>query len=111
MRPARTGQISEKPHSALGVLSPSFHFSDAAAADSAMMLWGERMSGRAYTIFDTAIGRCGIAWNPAGLVGVQLPEAREIETRKRLFQLYPDARETRPSPNAEAAIEGIVALL
>ncbi|HLJ01325.1 MAG TPA: methylated-DNA--[protein]-cysteine S-methyltransferase [Bradyrhizobium sp.] len=69
------------------------------------------MSGRAYTIFDTAIGRCGIAWNPAGLVGVQLPEAREIETRKRLFQLYPDARETRPSPNAEAAIEGIVALL
>jgi methylated-DNA-[protein]-cysteine S-methyltransferase len=69
------------------------------------------MSGRAYTIFDTAIGRCGIAWSEAGVVGVQLPEAREIETRKRLFQLYPDARETRPPPNAEAAIEGIVALL
>ena len=69
------------------------------------------MSGRAYTIFDTAIGRCGIAWGHAGIVGVQLPEAREIETRKRLFRLYPDARETRPPPNVELAIEGIVALL
>jgi methylated-DNA-[protein]-cysteine S-methyltransferase len=69
------------------------------------------MSGQAYTIFDTAIGRCGIAWGHAGIVGVQLPEAREIETRKRLFRLYPDAREMRPPPNAEAAIEGIVALL
>ncbi len=69
------------------------------------------MAGRAYTIFDTAIGRCGIAWGQAGIVGVQLPEAREIETRKRLFQLYPDARETRPPLNAELAIEGIVALL
>ncbi|MGZ5871689.1 MAG: methylated-DNA--[protein]-cysteine S-methyltransferase [Bradyrhizobium sp.] len=69
------------------------------------------MSGRAYTIFDTAIGRCGIAWNDAGIVGVQLPETREIETRKRLYQLYPDARETRPPANVELAIEGIVALL
>jgi methylated-DNA-[protein]-cysteine S-methyltransferase len=69
------------------------------------------MLGRAYTIFDTAIGRCGIAWGESGIVGVQLPEAREIETRKRLFLLYPEARETSPPPNAEAAIEGIVALL
>ena len=69
------------------------------------------MSGRAYTIFDTGIGRCGIAWGDDGIVGVQLPEAREIETRKRLFQLYPDAREIRPPPNVELAIEGIVALL
>jgi methylated-DNA-[protein]-cysteine S-methyltransferase len=69
------------------------------------------MLGRAYTIFDTAIGRCAIAWGEAGIVGVQLPEAREIDTRRRLFQLYPEARETRPTPNAEAAIEGIVALL
>ncbi len=69
------------------------------------------MAGRAYTIFDTGIGRCGIAWGHDGVVGVQLPEAREIETRKRLFQLYPEARETRPPLNVELAIEGIVALL
>jgi methylated-DNA-[protein]-cysteine S-methyltransferase len=69
------------------------------------------MSGRAYTIFDTAIGRCAIAWGEAGIVGVQLPEAREIDTRRRLFHIYPEARETRPTPNVEAAIDGIVALL
>jgi methylated-DNA-[protein]-cysteine S-methyltransferase len=42
---------------------------------------------------------------------VQLPEAREIETRRRLFQLFPDARELRPPSEIGIAIEGIVALL
>jgi methylated-DNA-[protein]-cysteine S-methyltransferase len=69
------------------------------------------MSGRAYSIFGTAIGHCGIAWSDARLVGVQLPEAREIETRKRLFKLHPDAREMRPPPIVKEAIEGIAALL
>ena len=69
------------------------------------------MTGRGYTIFDTGIGRCGIAWGPSGIIGVQLPEAREIDTRRRLFQLYPDARELRAPLNVEIAIEGIAALL
>lgn len=69
------------------------------------------MSGRAYSIFDTAIGRCGIAWSQSGIVGVQLAEAREIDTRRRLFKLYPEARETQPPPDVEAAMEGITALL
>src|ERR1700704_4945215 len=69
------------------------------------------MSGRGSTVFDTTIGRCGIAWGELGILGVQLPEAREIETRRRLFQLYPDAREMRPPLNAEIAIDGMVALL
>ena len=67
--------------------------------------------GHGYTIFDTAIGRCGIAWSETGVVGVQLPEAREIETRRRLFRLYPEAREQRPPLNAEIAIDGITTLL
>jgi methylated-DNA-[protein]-cysteine S-methyltransferase len=69
------------------------------------------MAGRGYTIFDTMIGRCGIAWGDSGVIGVQLPEAREIETRRRLFHLYPEARELRPPLNVELAIEGIAALL
>ncbi|HXL12359.1 MAG TPA: methylated-DNA--[protein]-cysteine S-methyltransferase [Bradyrhizobium sp.] len=69
------------------------------------------MAGLGYTIFDTGLGRCGIAWSDLGVVGVQLPEAREIETRRRLFRLYPEARELRPSPNVEIAIEGIAASL
>jgi len=69
------------------------------------------MAGCAYTIFDTAVGRCGSAWGESGIIGVQLPEVREIETRRRLFRLYPDARELRPPPSVETAIEGIAALL
>jgi methylated-DNA-[protein]-cysteine S-methyltransferase len=67
--------------------------------------------GRGYTIFDTAVGRCGIVWSDAGIVAVHLPEAREIDTRRRVYQLYPDARDVRPPTNTEIAIEGIVALL
>jgi methylated-DNA-[protein]-cysteine S-methyltransferase len=69
------------------------------------------MAGLGYAVFDTAIGRCGIGWSDQGIVGVQLPEAREIDTRRRLFRLFPEARELRPPLNTELAIEGIVALL
>src|SRR5262249_12194775 len=63
--------------------------------------------GHHYAVFDTGIGRCGIVWSEAGIVAVQLPQAREIETRRRLFRLYPEAREQRPPLNVEIAIEGI----
>jgi methylated-DNA-[protein]-cysteine S-methyltransferase len=69
------------------------------------------MSGRGYTVFDSSVGRCGIAWGELGVLGVQLPEAREIETRRRLFQLFPGARELRPPPDIQSAIDGIAALL
>ena len=67
------------------------------------------MVGRAYTIFDTVIGRCGIVWSNAGVVAVQLPEAREIDTRRRIFRVHPEAREQRPPIDVEIAIEGIAA--
>jgi methylated-DNA-[protein]-cysteine S-methyltransferase len=69
------------------------------------------MAGRGYAVFDTGVGRCGIVWSDAGVVGVQLPEAREIDTRRRLFRVFPEARELRPPINTELAIEGIAALL
>lgn len=72
---------------------------------------GGVMVGRGYTIFDTAIGRCGIVWSDAGILAVQLPELREIDTRRRLLRLYAEAREQRPPLNSEIAIEGIVAVL
>jgi methylated-DNA-[protein]-cysteine S-methyltransferase len=67
--------------------------------------------GRNCAIFDTGIGRCGIVWSEAGIVAVQLPEAREIDTRRRLFRLYPEAREMRPPMMVAVAMEGIDALL
>jgi methylated-DNA-[protein]-cysteine S-methyltransferase len=69
------------------------------------------MAGLGYSVFDTGIGRCGIAWGDDGILSVHLPEAREIETRRRMLRRHPDAREVRPPLNTEMAIEGIVALL
>ncbi|MBR0787309.1 methylated-DNA--[protein]-cysteine S-methyltransferase [Bradyrhizobium iriomotense] len=69
------------------------------------------MVGRGYAIFDTAIGRCGIIWSGTGVVAVQLPEPREIDTRRRIFRAHPEAREQQPPLNTELAIEGIVSLL
>jgi methylated-DNA-[protein]-cysteine S-methyltransferase len=69
------------------------------------------MIGRGYAIFDTAVGRCGIVWSTAGVLCVQLPEQREIDTRRRLYQLHPEAREMRPPPNIDIAIDGIAATL
>lgn len=64
-----------------------------------------------YTLFDTAVGRCGIVWNVQGLVAVQLPEANESGTRSRLLRQFPDAQECSSTADVQQAIEGIVALL
>jgi methylated-DNA-[protein]-cysteine S-methyltransferase len=69
------------------------------------------MTANGFTLFDTAIGRCGIAWGGRGVVGVQLPEAREAETRARLLRRFPDAREAPPPVDVRRALDGIVALL
>ena len=64
-----------------------------------------------FTLFDTPIGRCGIAWNELGVVGVQLPEGRELDTRTRLVERFPDVRETPAPPEIQRTVDGIVALL
>ena len=64
-----------------------------------------------FALFDTAIGRCAIAWGARGIVGVQLPEAREADTRARVRQLHAGAHEAAPPPEIQAALEAIVALL
>src|ERR1700709_1348819 len=69
------------------------------------------MTRHGYTIFEPGIGRGGVAWGELGIVGVQLPETREIETRRGVLQQYPEARELHPSASVELAIEGITALL
>jgi methylated-DNA-[protein]-cysteine S-methyltransferase len=69
------------------------------------------MVGRGYTVFDSIVGRCGIAWGDAGVVGVQLAELREIETRRKLLRHFPDARDTRPPPEITQAIDAVVGLL
>jgi methylated-DNA-[protein]-cysteine S-methyltransferase len=69
------------------------------------------MTAYGFTLFDTAIGRCGVAWSDRGLVGVQLPEAGDMATRERMLQRFPAAAERPPPPQVRLAIDGIVALL
>ena len=69
------------------------------------------MTASGFALFDTAIGRCGIAWGERGVAGIQLPEAGEEETRVRMLHRFPAAGEATPPPEVQDAIEDIVALL
>src|SRR5258708_5525281 len=69
------------------------------------------MTDQHFTIFDTTIGRCGIAWGPRGINAVQLPMGSEDKTRARIRQRYGDIAEAIPPAEVQGAIEGIVELL
>lgn len=62
-------------------------------------------------LFETAIGACGIAWGPAGLVGVQLPEGSEVATLQRLRRRFAGLDASAPPEWVERATEAIRALL
>ena len=65
-----------------------------------------------HALFDTAIGTCGIAWGPGGIVAVQLPEADAEATRARLLRSHSYcAQSGEPPATVRSAIEGIQALL
>jgi len=69
------------------------------------------MMASGFALFDTAIGRCGVAWGERGVAGTQLPEAGERETRARMLQRFPTAAEITPPPEVHRAIDCIAALL
>jgi methylated-DNA-[protein]-cysteine S-methyltransferase len=65
-----------------------------------------------FTLFDTAVGRCGVAWGERGITGVQLPQPNEAQTRTRLLQrAKSELPETSPPPPVAHAIEAMTALL
>src|SRR4029453_17176653 len=73
--------------------------------------YAERVDDVGYSLFDTAIGRCAIAWNTRGIAAVHLPERSEAQTRARVMRRCPGAREIAPPPTVRAAIDRIAALL
>jgi methylated-DNA-[protein]-cysteine S-methyltransferase len=54
----------------------------------------------AWTLFDTAIGPCGVAWSDAGLTGLQLPEEDRKATRDRLLTKSNDTTSKSASEKA-----------
>lgn len=69
------------------------------------------MAGADFALFDTPVGPCGVAWAERGLMGVQLPEASEARTRRRMLRRFPGAREAVPPPEVRRALHAIRALL
>lgn len=60
-----------------------------------------------FTIFDTAIGRCGIAWSGTGIAGTRLPETSAADMQKR----FPEAIDLPPPPFVHEAMARIRHLL
>jgi methylated-DNA-[protein]-cysteine S-methyltransferase len=69
------------------------------------------MDEAGFAYFDTVIGRCGIAWSAAGIVGVQLPESSEAAAMRQFARRFPGLAPARPPAAIEAAIARIVAFL
>jgi methylated-DNA-[protein]-cysteine S-methyltransferase len=63
-----------------------------------------------FALFDTAIGRCAIAWSERGIVSVLLPERDDAALRARLRRRHPGAHEAPPPAEVAQAIDGITAL-
>ena len=69
------------------------------------------MTAVSFTIFETMIGACGIAWGERGIVAVQLPEANAHAARVRLRRRSAGAVETPPTQRVKQAVDGITRTL
>jgi methylated-DNA-[protein]-cysteine S-methyltransferase len=69
------------------------------------------MDSNGYSLFDTALGACGIAWGARGVVAVQLPGGDAEALRRRMRRALPDGDEAAPPAEVRRTIEAIVALL
>ncbi len=64
-----------------------------------------------YTLFDTAIGWAGLAWNERGLVGAHLPERDPDVARHSVLRCFPEAIEGEPPVAVASVIAGVRALM
>jgi len=64
-----------------------------------------------YTLFETAIGLCGLAWNERGIIGFQLPEDDASRMRGRIARRFPGIAEAPPPAEIRAIIADVTALL
>ena len=63
-----------------------------------------------FAIFDTALGRCGIAWRGDKVVGTALPGPHGESPRSYLERRFPGAEE-RPAPEFVGQVIGMIARL
>lgn len=64
-----------------------------------------------FALFETALGWAAVAWTPAGLAGVRLPQQDRAKAAAALRRRWPDAEEAEPPPLIAAVAEEIADLL
>ena len=69
------------------------------------------MTSSGFTLFDTAIGRCGLAWGENGIVGAALPGPSDDQIRRRFVERFPGAVEASPPASLRPVIDGVMALM
>ena len=69
------------------------------------------MAVEGFTVFSTEIGHCGLAWGERGIIGGQLPEGSEDQTRARMRRRFPGLSEAEPPLAVRYAADQVVALL
>jgi methylated-DNA-[protein]-cysteine S-methyltransferase len=68
-------------------------------------------AGRFFASFDTAIGRCAIAWGSHGILAVHLPERDGSARADGLQPSAPGAQLADMPPSVQAVVDDITALL
>lgn len=58
-----------------------------------------------YSVFGTATGFCGIAWNATGIVCFRLPTSSADAAGRLILRRLPDARPGEPSAKVQQAID------
>jgi methylated-DNA-[protein]-cysteine S-methyltransferase len=69
------------------------------------------MTQPGFALFDSPIGRCGIAWGARGIAAVQLPDGPDKATRARLLRRAPGASEQPMPDEVRRAVDQILSLL
>ena len=69
------------------------------------------MRAAGWSLFDTPVGRCGIAWSAAGIASLLRPGEDDAATRGVLARRFPAAAETVPPAAVQAMLGRIAALL
>lgn len=70
-----------------------------------------QISSRKYAFFETAIGRCSIAWNDVGIVALRLPYSNEAKMRSHLRRRFGALEEVEPPPHIHRAIDAVASVM
>ncbi len=87
------------------------HFATPSAAIVANYAILLLMDSTGINIFDTPIGPCGIAWQGGKIIGVEIGDADEKETRYRLQSRFSDTEASTPPTYVSEAIDKVRVLL